>query len=296
MPEQKPVVITADSSADLPADIREEFAIHFLPIYVQLDGTFYQDCVDIFPRDIYEAFDRRGILPKTAAPSIGEYQSFFRQFTERGSAVVHLSLNHQMSSCFRVACLAAEELEDVHVVDTRSFCTASGMLCVQAARLRDAGLGAADIAARLTELRGKIRGYFIPDNLDFISKSGRCSVLAAWGANLLKLRPMVAVDGSTGDLIIGKKYRGQRVAVYEQFLRDACAMARDTMDSALAFFMHTPDMAKEEYERYNALAKELLPHVGRLVTDDVGCTIVSHVGKNCVALITIDASAQPSGA
>lgn len=285
---EKSVVITSDSSADLPPHIRSEFGVHFFPILVRLEGKLYRDCVDLFPKDIYAAFKERGVIPKTAAPSIGEYKDFFEGFTAQGCAVVHLSLCHKLSSCFNVARLAAAECEDVHVVDSMNFCTGSGMLCLQAARLRDQGLCAREIAEELCRLRSKVLAYYIPENLVFISKSGRCSALTAWGANLLKLRPMVTVDGNSGEIVIGKKYRGPLAAVQESFLRDAVADARGRMDDSLAFVMHTPDMRPEQFGPLGALAKELLPNVKRWIMHDVGCTIVSHVGTECFAFIAME--------
>ena len=285
---EKPVVITADSSADLPHYIRGEFGIHFFPIIISLEGRDYRDCVDLFPKDIYAAYKERGVIPKTAAPSIGDYKSFFEGFTSQGVSVVHMALSHRLSSCCNVAQLAAAECEDVHVVDTMSFCTSAGMLCIQAALLRDKGLSAPAIAEELLRLRERVLAYYIPDNLAFISKGGRCSALTAWGANLLKLRPMVTINGSTGDIVIGKKYRGALAAVQESFLRDAIANAKDRMDDSIACVMHTPDMLPQQYGPLEALAKELLPNVKRWIMGDVGCAIVSHVGTECFAFIAME--------
>ncbi|MDR3314512.1 MAG: DegV family protein [Oscillospiraceae bacterium] len=284
----KPVIITADSSADLPAALRAELGIHFIPLLINLEGKFYKDCVDLFPKDIYTAYKERGVIPKTAAPSIGEYKAFFETWTSQGCAVVHLSLSHQLSSVNHVAQLAAAECEDVHVVDTMNFCVASGMLCVLAAKLREQGLPAEEIARELCRIRSKVMAYYIPDNLVFVSKGGRCSALTAFGANLLKLRPMVTVNGNNGDLNIGKKYRGSLATVQENFLRDAIEASRDKMDLSLAFVVHTPDMTPEQYEPLEALARELLPDVQHWVTSDMGCVIVSHVGNECFAFIAIE--------
>lgn len=285
---EKSVIITADSSADLPPCIREEFGIHFFPLIINLEGKSYRDCVDLFPDGIYAAYRERGVIPKTAAPSIGDYKAFFEQWTSQGCAVVHLTLSHTLSSCFQAARLAAAECEDVYVVDSMNFCTGSGMVCIQAAKLRDQGMPAQAIADEICRLREKVLSYYVPDNLVFISKGGRCSALTAFGANLLKLRPLVTVNGNTGELMIGKKYRGSLASVQESFLRDAIASARERMDDSLVFLMRTPDMTPEQYEPLNALAKQLLPNVKRWVTGTVGCVIVSHVGTECLAFVAME--------
>ncbi|MDR2647059.1 MAG: DegV family protein [Oscillospiraceae bacterium] len=285
----KPVIITADSSADLPPEIRERYGIHIFPLYINLEGKFYKDCVDIFPADIYAAYDQKRVIPKTAAPSIGEYQAFFQQFTSQGFAVVHISLDHQLSSCFRIALLAAEEMRDVYPVDSMNFCVGQGMLTCKAAKLRDAGLAADEIAVDLTVQREKIRSYYLADSLEFIKKGGRCSAIQAFGANLLGIRPSIVVDGSNGDLIVGKKYRNKRPVVQETFIRDAIAAVRTNLDtSMMVISAHTPDMLPAQYEPLDAIVKAEMPEVSEIATGTLGCVITSHVGKQCLAVIAME--------
>lgn len=283
---QKPVMITSDSSADLQPNIRKEFGLHVFPFFIQLEGKSGRDCVDIFPEEIYEAFRLRGSLPKTAAPSTEEMKLFFEQFTKEGYDVVHITLNHKFSSAYQVACIAAQEAQgDVYVVDSQNFCVGQGMLCVQGARLRDQGLPAAEIAALLTQQREKVQALYYLDGLDFVSKSGRCPAVVSAGAALLNLHPAVTINGATGDLVIGKKHRGKSVQASQAWLRDSARKFLENCDPSLCFFVRTPEIPPEVYEPMNQLAAELLPGVGRLVTDDVGCVIVSHVGGNCFGLI-----------
>ena len=286
----KPVIITADSASDLPLGLRAELGIHFLPLHVRVEDKTGRDCVDIFPEEIWEAFRARGSLPKTAAPSIAEYQEFFESFTNTGADVVHIALGSMFSSCHRVACLAAEEIGagKVHIVDSMNFCTGSGMLCVQGARLRDAGLGAAEIAGRLRDLRGKVRAIYLLDGIDFLSKSGRCPSIVAMCAALFNIHPSVTIDGATGGIVVGKKYRGKSAGAAESWLRDSIRKFRETCDPALCFFMHTPEMPPEQYEPMNRIAAQALGDAGRLIMDTVGCMVISHVGGNCYALVGME--------
>jgi len=289
----KPVVITADSSADLPPGLRAECGIHFLPLHIRVEDKAGLDCVDIFPQEIWDAFRARGALPKTAAPSLAEYQEFFAGFTQAGADVVHISLCNQFSSCHSVACLAAQEMNagaqgEVHVVDSMNFCTGSGMLCMQGAKLRDEGLGAAEIARRLCALREKVRAVYFLDGITFLSKSGRCPSIVAMCATLFNIHPAVTIEGATGAIVVGKKYRGKSAAAAESWLRDSIRKFLDTCDPSLCFFMHTPEMPPEQYEPMNRIAAKELQGVGRLIMDTVGCTVVSHVGGNCYALVGME--------
>lgn len=281
----KPVVITTDSSGDLPEYIRKEFEIHYRPIYIRVEEKEGLDGIDVFPREIYEAFRLRGALPKTAAPSPEEYKDFFEQFTAQGAAVVHVSLNAGFSSCYQFADMAAQEMEgEVYVVDSKNFCTGQGILALRGALLRREGLEAREIARQLTIERSKVRAMYYLHGLEFLSQSGRCPKLVAMGATLLNLHPGVSMK--EGEIVVGKKYRGKKAP--EAWLRDVCGRFMEECDMSLAFFMHTPEMPPEQYEPMERLAAELLPGVGRMVMDGVGCAIVSHVGGDCYALVGME--------
>ena len=70
--------ITSDSTCDLN-DLVVEKNIGILPLQVNLDATPYHDGVDITPQDIFKFVAETKILPKTSAPSIGDYEEFFEE-------------------------------------------------------------------------------------------------------------------------------------------------------------------------------------------------------------------------
>ena len=135
----KEVVITADSTCDLPDYLIKKNNITIVPLSVLLGDKSYYDGVDVFPKDIYDYVDKTGILPKTAAVTPAQYYSIFEKFSEEGKAVVHIGLSSAISSSFQNACIAASEFDDVYCVDSKSLCTAMGLLVLKACDFRDKG-------------------------------------------------------------------------------------------------------------------------------------------------------------
>jgi len=208
----KPVMITADSTCDLSAELLKEFNIKTTPLTIQLGDNSYQDGVDFSPAVMYERYRAEGILPTTSAPNIQQFLDFFTPFIEAGYEVVHLDISSDLSSTFANARLAASELEGVYPVDSRMLSSGVALLALEGAKLRDEGLCAADIAAKLEELTGKVDTSFVLDTLEFLHKGGRCSALAAMGANLLNIKP--ALEMKDGKLGVYKKFRGSTEKVY----------------------------------------------------------------------------------
>ncbi len=214
----KPVVITADSTVDLSPELLERFQIHVLPLTITLGEDTFPDGQGFTPLDMYARFRKDGTLPKTSAPGMQELMDFFTPFVEQGCEVVHLDISAELSNTFNAARLAAEELEGVYPVDSRMLSTGIGLLAIEGAECRDRGMSAAEIAAHLTELTDKVSTSFVLDTLEYMWKGGRCTGVAALGANLLHLKP--ALEMSEGKLGVYKKYRGNMKHVYRQYITE----------------------------------------------------------------------------
>lgn len=110
--------------------------------------------------------------------------------------MIHISVSSKLSSCFQNAKLAAGEFENVYVVDSQNICTGQGYLVLKAAKWAADGLPPRNITMRLQSLAKRVELSFVLDRLDFMAKSGRCSGVLAFGANLLGIKPALEViDG-----------------------------------------------------------------------------------------------------
>ena len=131
------IKITSDSTCDLSREQIARYDIEIMPLAVAMGGNNYRDGVDIAPSDIYSHVDKGGDLPKTAASNIADYQAVFAKHLQTYDAVIHLNISSDFSSCYQNACLAAEEFENVHVIDSRNLSTGHGLLVLKAAELAE---------------------------------------------------------------------------------------------------------------------------------------------------------------
>ena len=279
----KPVVITADSTADLSAELLERYDIKTVPLTIILGEDSYADGMGFSPDMIYERYRSDGVLPKTAAPGVQDLLDFFAGFTSRGYEVVHLDISAELSNIFNSARLAAEELEGVYVVDSRLLSTGIALLALEGAKCRDAGMCAADIAARLEQLREKVSVSFVLDNLEFMWKGGRCSGFTALGANALRLRP--ALEMKDGKLGVYKKYRGCMPKVYEQYVSDRLSGKKVRPDHVFV---------TESGEIDPALTESIITSVKRATGcaevhhTRAGATVSSHCGPGTLGVLFIE--------
>ncbi|MBE6759175.1 MAG: DegV family protein [Ruminococcaceae bacterium] len=278
----KKVLIASDSTTDLSAELIEKYQIKILPLGVNLGGKSYIDGVDIDPDFIYKYYEEKGELPKTSAANVADFTEFFKKYTDEGYAIVMFTISQTMSSTYNNGRIAAEEFEDVYVVDTKNLSTGGGLLLLAAADMAAQGDSAEVIAQKCTELADRVDASFVLDNLEFLYKGGRCSALAAFGANLLQLKPCIMVRG--GSMGVGKKYRGKFAATLEKYIADQIGDASD-IELDRIFVTHA-GCDKEIYEACVKQVKALAPFKEVLLTR-AGCTVSSHCGRNTLGVLFI---------
>ena len=276
------IAITSDSTSDLSPELRERYNITTIPLGVTLGEKNYLDGIDITPDDIYEHHAKTGELPKTSAANMSDCIDFFKTFADEGKTVIHFSLSSEMSSTYNNTRMAAEEFENVYVIDTRNLSTGGGLLVVAAAEMAAKGMEAKAIVEEIEKLIPKVDASFVIDSLEYLHKGGRCSALAMLGANLLKLKPCIEVkDGSMG---VGKKYRGKFGDVLKTYAEERIGDGSG-IDLDRVFVTHA-GCDSEIVDSVVAKVKELAPFKEVFVTR-AGCTISSHCGKDTLGVLFI---------
>lgn len=274
------VLIASDSTTDLNAELIEKYGVKILPLGVTLSEKVYLDGVDIDPDKIYEHYEKTGELPKTSAVNIFDHTEFFKKYTDEGYDIVYFTISAEMSSTNKNAVLASEDFPGVYVVDTRNLSTGGGLLVVAAGEMMKAGKSASYIADTCRDMASRVDASFIVDDLEFLHKGGRCSALAAFGANMLQLKPCIMVkDGKMG---VGKKYRGKFSVVLEKYIKEIIGAGED-IELEHVFVTHA-GCDEEIYNKCVEIVKAAAPFKNIYVTR-AGCTISSHCGRNTLGVL-----------
>ncbi len=278
----KKVILCADSTCDLSAELKERYGVHTYPFHVSLGEDNYSDGVDLTPDDIYRIYREKNILPKTAAINMMEYVTFCEQFIDDDHEVVYINLGSGLSTSHNSCRLAAGELPGLYVVDSCNLSTGMGLLVIKAAELIAAGKSAKEVAEEVQALACKVEASFVIDTLEFLHKGGRCSALAMMGANLLQLKPCIEVDNTSGKMGVSKKYRGSLDKALQQYVKDRL-VGRDDICTERIFITHS-GISEERIELVRRAVQECMQFDEILVTR-AGCTISAHCGPNTLGIL-----------
>lgn len=253
------IKISADSTCDLSPELVERYRIGIAPLYIVRDGESLVDGVDITPDEIYDHVAKGGSMCSTAAVSVYDYEEFFRKELESADAVVHFHISGDMSACYQNACIAAAEVGNVYPVDARNLSTGIGLLVLEAAELAQNGqLTAQEIQQRMEQRRELLDVSFLVEQLGYLRKGGRCSSVAALGANMLSLRPCIQVK----DRLEG----------------------RDDIDLRRIFITESGGFTPKEVAEVEAAVRSYQPFEEVLHTR-AGCTVSSHCGPRTLGIL-----------
>ena len=273
------IIITADSTCDMPRELCEKYGIVIRPLYTVLGDDALLDGIEITPDGIYDYVDKTGQLPKTAAGSVDDYLTLFKEYAEGGSEVLHISLGSGLSSSYQNACIAAGEVGNVYVVDSQNLSTGGSLLILDAVDMIEAGMSASDVASALGKRASLISASFVVDRLDYLHKGGRCSSVAMLGANLLKIKPVIGV-GEFGKMSMVEKPRGQYAKVLEKYVDSV--LSKPGINKNRIFITHTKcddDVVKAVVEQVKAYGFD------EVYENTAGCVITSHCGPGTLGVL-----------
>ncbi len=203
------VRIIIDSASDITKERADALHLDFLPLKTIFGEEEYLDGITLSAREFYEKLIESDMMPTTSQISPHDFEMVYEDVKKNGDTAVVITLSSKLSGTYQSANIALDGYEDcITVVDSLNVCIGEQNLILYACRLRDEGLSAKEIAAKLEEKKSSICVIALIDTLEYLMRGGRISKTAAFAGNLLSLKPVIAVVD--GEVAILGKARGSK--------------------------------------------------------------------------------------
>ena len=276
------IKILSDSTCDLSQELLEKNNITVVPLTVIKNGEAFADGRTITPAEIFAHVANGGDLCSTTATNTGEYIEIFEKYSAEYDGVIHINIGSNFSCCYQNACLAAEEFENIRIVDSQNLSTGQGLVVLKACELAKTCQSLDELQHQLQEYTEKIEASFLLDQLNYMVKGGRCSSVAALGANLLNLKPCIEVKN--GKMGVVKKYRGNYAKSLASYIKDRIA-ERDDIDKDTLFVTHT--QVNDECEEAVKQAVDTYADFNNIYWTEAGCTVSCHCGPGTLGVLFV---------
>lgn len=276
------IKILSDSTCDLSEELLKKYDITLIPLTIIKNGEAFSDGVTITPAEIFAHVAAGGDLCSTTAMNANEYGEFFAKYANEYDGVIHINIGSGFSSSYQNACIAADDFDNVRVIDSQNLSTGQGLVVLKACELAQTCQSLDELYEQLQAFTPKVEASFVLDQLKYMVKGGRCSSAAALGANLLNLKPCIEVRD--GKMSVVKKYRGSYAKCLATYVKDRLA-GRNDLDLGTLFITHSPvsdqDLAAVKDALVDCAAFE------NVYWTDAGCTVSCHCGPGTLGVLFV---------
>ncbi len=272
------IAISSDSSLDLTKELVEKYDIHVVPFAIIMGENEYLDG-EVTSKDLFAYTEKTGKLARTSAVNEAQSEEHFRKLLLDFDAIIHFTISSDMSASYQNAVKAAEKLENVYVIDSRTLSTGVALQAIYAKKLVDKGLSAEEIVEKVKERIPFDQASFAIEAVNYLYKGGRCSGLAALGANLLHIRPQIIVkDGKMGQ---GKKFRGPMNKWVKDYVEETLK-TYDNPDHSIIFITYSSATDEAVNWCIERLKKEGFKNI---YPTNAGGTVSCHCGPGTLGIL-----------
>lgn len=279
--------IVTDSTADIPAELREALDIEMVALSVHFEDESFRDAVTIQADEFYDKLQHASKPPTTSQPSPVDFMEVYTKLAaEPGTEIISIHLSSALSGTYQSAVLAKSLMEsdaDITTVDSKSASYGLGLLVVKAAEAAKAGKNKEEILEMLQDLREKSSLFFLVDTFEYLHKGGRIGKAAAVIGSLLNIKPILSLDDE-GGVVSVDKIRGQKKA-FSRIIQ----LLKDRHGERKLEIVIAQSKAKETARELSALVREHL-HVVKETFTTLGPVIGTHTGPGTVAVFAIPSS------
>lgn len=192
--------ILTDSTCDIPDEMIRKYDIIVVPHVIIWGNEQFRDRVDMQPIEFYQRLTVDAARPTTAQAGVGDFLEGIHQAIAQGATgAVVLTVSSAMSGAYNMAKTAADMATiPVRVVDSKGPSMSLGWQVLAAARARDEGADLDGIVAAAAKVRANVVQMVAMETLEYLQYGGRIGDAVKWVGNVLKVKPLVAINHESG--------------------------------------------------------------------------------------------------
>lgn len=190
------IAVLTDSSAYLPQDLCQRYAIDVIPLTISWEGQTYRDGIDLVSREFYPRLDRSAALPTTSQPSPQAFLEHYNKLAADFDGIVAPLISSGISGTVAAALSAASEFSQVpvHIIDTHATAGGLAMITLATARAVQAGRNLDEVARIAQDISNQLHTYFMVDTLKYLHKGGRIGGASRFLGSALSIKPILFLN------------------------------------------------------------------------------------------------------
>ncbi|WP_311479690.1 DegV family protein [uncultured Anaerococcus sp.] len=275
------IAILVDSGSDLSLDYIREEGFYYLPLYVNLDGKFLKDRLEISPEDFYSWIKTNNKLPKTSMPSPGDINELLEKIKEDGyDKVICINIGNKFSGTYNACKLAEVPGLEVYAFNTGNLTLAQGYYATYAKKLIDEGKSFDEITQKLEDKIYDSKVFFTIDTFKYIVEGGRVPKTFGKIGDALSVKPIIKTDPPEGGFAIEKIVRGEKktLSQLEKIIRKNLEGVKDYY-----FFISEGDYP-DGHEKMKERLKDIIENAKVYKEGQISPTLGANTGPGLIGI------------
>lgn len=277
------VAVVTDSTADIPSSLVEQHGITTVPAFVRFGNEEFRDGVDIGTEDFYSRLARdKDVFPTTSQPSPGDFKTVYDSLLEEHDEIISIQISSALSGTYASAVAGAAQAdpsgERIKNVDSRTASMGTGFIALATKKVLDDGGSAADALATANDMTSRVQFGGTPDTLEYLQRGGRLKGARALMANILHVRPVLAVvDGEVDVIARPRSHRKAMAKLISVVVEDHAPLKNLAV-------MQTDSSARGEAEEVLEELKGEVAPGGMAIAATIGPAIGAHLGTGTIGI------------
>lgn len=193
------IAIVTDSNSSITQEMGRELGVYVIPMPFMIDGETYFEGINLSQAEFYKKLENDAAI-STSQPSPEAVMSAWDKALQEADEVLHFPMSSGLSGSCQTAMLLADEYEGkVQVINNQRISVTLYQSVLDAIELREQGLSACEIKEKLEEVKLDASIYIMVDTLKYLKKGGRLTPAAAALGTLLRLKPVLQIQGERLD-------------------------------------------------------------------------------------------------
>lgn len=279
------IAIITDSNSGLSQEEAKELGIFMIPMPFEIDGKEYLDGINL-ERDAFYEFQTNDSEIFTSQPAPQTVMDLWDEVLKEYDEIVHIPMSSGLSSSLQTAKMLADDYDGkVYAVDNQRISVTMIDSIVDAMYLRDKGLSAKEIGERLESEGLNSSIYITLDTLKYLKKGGRITPAAAAIGTLLKIKPVLQIQGEKLDAFAKVRTMSAAKSIMINAVKSDVAgrISENGKYKYVINIAHTNNLeAAQEFEKEIRLA--IPEYKGEIRIMELSLSVTCHIGPGALAL------------
>lgn len=280
------IAVVTDSNAGITqAEAKEMKDVYVVPMPFMIDGEEYFEDINLTQEQFYQKLTQDAEI-STSQPSIGYITDLWEKLLKEYDYIVHIPMSSALSmSCETAQNFAKDYNGKVVVVDNKRISITLKQSCVDALTLAKQGKSADEIKQILEETSLDSSIYIMVDTLKYLKKGGRITPTAAAIGTLLKIKPVLQIQGGKLDSyakVLNDKVA--RIKMIEAIKKDLKERFSDLREKGEIDLMVAYANCREKAEDFAMQIRKEIPDLNLTYVNPLSLSVACHIGSGALAV------------